>query len=50
MMHEQEKSDLSIVAVKPANNPEGSGAESAEPRERAKGNTDETHTRRARTG
>ncbi len=47
MMHEQEKSDLSIVAEKPANNPDGVGRESVERRERAKGNMDKTHTRRA---
>ena len=46
MMHEPEKSDSSIVAVKPANNPERSEAESAEPREEAKGNTQEPHTHR----
>lgn len=47
MMHEQEKSDLSTVAEKPANNSEGTGAELVERRERAEGNTDKTHTRRA---
>ena len=46
MMHEPEKSDLSTVAGKPANNLEGSGAESVERREGAKGNTVETRTRR----
>jgi hypothetical protein len=30
MMHEQEKSDLSEVAGKPANKPDGAGAESVE--------------------
>src|ERR1700730_2618050 len=39
MMHEPEKSDPSTVASKPTNNPEGSGAESVERREGAKGNT-----------
>ena len=33
MMHEPEKSDLSTVAGKPANNTEGSVAESVERRE-----------------
>jgi RNA-directed DNA polymerase len=39
MMHEPEKSDLSILALKPANNSGRSEAESAERREGAKGNT-----------
>lgn len=39
MMHEPEKSDPSTVAAKPANNPEGLGAESVERREGAEGNT-----------
>ena len=53
MKNEQEKSDLSIVAKRPANNPHiaevdlwGSGAESAEPREGTEGNKGEQHTRR----
>src|SRR3981081_3564080 len=46
MMHEPEKSDLSIVAMKPANNSGRSEAESVGRRGRAKGNTDKTHTRR----
>src|ERR1700737_1102461 len=53
MKNEQEKSDPSIVAKRPANKPQiaevdlwGSGAESAEPREGTKGNTGEQHTRR----
>jgi RNA-directed DNA polymerase len=46
MMHEPEKSDLSIVAEKPANNAEGSGAEPVERREGAEGNTVEHGTRR----
>jgi RNA-directed DNA polymerase len=46
MMHEQEKSDLSTVAEKSANNSDGSGAESVERRERTEGNTGKTHTRR----
>jgi RNA-directed DNA polymerase len=51
MKNEQEKSDPSIVAKRPANKPDiaevdlwGSGAESAEPREGTKGNTGEQHT------
>ena len=53
MKNEQEKSDPSIVAKRPANKPQiaevdlwGSGAESAEPREGTEGNTGEQHTRR----
>jgi hypothetical protein len=37
MMHEPEKSDPSTVAAKPANNPEGLGAESVERREGPRG-------------
>src|ERR1700730_9789540 len=39
MMHEPEKSDPSTVATKPANNPNGLGAEAVERREGAEGNT-----------
>jgi hypothetical protein len=46
MKHGQEKSDLFIVALKPANNPGQLGAELVEPRERTEGNTGEQHTRR----
>ena len=46
MKHEQEKSDLFIVAMKPANNPGRLGTELVEPRERTEGNTGEQHTRR----
>ena len=46
MKNEQEKSGLSIVAMKPANKPGRPGAESVEPRERTEGNTGEQHTRR----
>jgi hypothetical protein len=42
MMHEPEKSDPSTVASKPANNPNGVGAESVERREGAEGNMDLT--------
>src|SRR5260221_7576864 len=44
MKHGQEKSDLFIVALKPANKPGRPGAESVEPRERTEGNTGEQHT------
>jgi RNA-directed DNA polymerase len=51
MKKEREKSDPSIVAKRPANKPKVSevdlwacGAESAEPREGAEGNTGEQHT------
>jgi RNA-directed DNA polymerase len=44
MTHGSEKSDLSIVAMKPANKLGRSGAESVERREGAKGNTDEDRT------
>src|SRR5260370_42577338 len=46
MMHEPEKSDPSTVATKPANNPEGLGAESVERREGAEGNTSKDRMRR----
>src|SRR5579859_4101236 len=46
MMHEPEKSDPSTVAAKPANNPEGLGAESVERREGAEGNTSKDRMRR----
>jgi RNA-directed DNA polymerase len=44
MKHEQEKSDPSTVAKRPANKPGQLGAESAEPREGTEGNTREQHT------
>src|SRR5260370_5728593 len=44
MKHGQEKSDLFIVALKPANKPGQLGAELVEPRERTKGNMGEQHT------
>jgi hypothetical protein len=44
MKHGQEKSDLFIVALKPANKPGRLGAEPVEPRRRNKGNTGEQHT------
>jgi hypothetical protein len=46
MMHEPEKSDLSTVAVKPANASGRSEGESVERREGAEGNTVEDRTRR----
>jgi retron-type reverse transcriptase len=46
MMHEPEKSDPSVVAKKPANNPGRSGAESVERREGAEGNAGRARTRR----
>jgi len=44
MKYGQEKSDLFIVAMKPANKPGRLGAELVEPRERTEGNTGEQHT------
>ena len=44
MKHGQEKSDLFIVALKPANKPGQLGAELVEPRERIEGNVGEHHT------
>ena len=46
MKYGQEKSDLFIVAMKPANKPGRLGAELMEPRERTEGNTREHNTRR----
>ena len=46
MKNEQEKSDLFIVAMKPANRPGRPGVESVESRERTEENTGEQHTRR----
>jgi hypothetical protein len=46
-MHGDEKSDLAIVAVKPANNPGRPDAERAEPRAGAEGNAAQQRTRRA---
>ncbi len=46
MMHEPEKSDLSIVAKKPVNDGARAKSESVERREGAKGNTGKTRTRR----
>lgn len=44
MIHDQEKSDSPIVAVKSANKPAQAGAESMEPRGEAKGNTGRNRT------
>ena len=46
-MHEAEKSDLAVVAVKPANNSGPPDAEWAEPRAGAEGNAGQQRTRRA---
>src|SRR6266481_5101500 len=47
MMHEREKSDPAVVAVKPTNNAERSAAESVEPRAGAEGNASQHSTGRA---
>ena len=47
MMHEPEKSDSVVVAVKPTNKAERSAAEPVEPRTETKGNADQQSTRRA---
>ena len=47
MMHEPEKSDSVVVAVKPANKAEQSAAEPVEPRTGTKGNANQQRTRRA---
>lgn len=44
MIHDQEKSDSPIVAVKSANKPAQAGSESMEPRGEAKGNTGRNRT------
>ena len=46
MMHERGKSDIAIVAVKPANKAERSAADSVERRAETKGNVDQQRTRR----
>jgi hypothetical protein len=46
-MHGAEKSDLAIVAVKPANDSGQPDAEWVEPRAGAKGNVEQQRTRRA---
>jgi RNA-directed DNA polymerase len=47
MMHEPEKSDSVVVAMKPGNKAERSVAESAEPRTETKGNANQQRMRRA---
>jgi group II intron reverse transcriptase/maturase len=47
MVHEPEKSDSVVVAVKPANKAERSVAELVEPRTETKGNVNQQRTRRA---
>src|SRR5712664_3580474 len=47
MMHEREKSDPAVVAVKPVNNAERSAAEPVEPRAGAEGNASQHSTCRA---
>src|SRR5216684_259878 len=47
MMHEREKSDPAVVAVKPVNAAERSAAESVEPRAGAEGNASQHSTGRA---
>ena len=51
MMHEPEKSDSAIVAVKPANKTAVAiaVAEWVEPRAGTKGNTEKSHTRRTQS-
>jgi RNA-directed DNA polymerase len=49
MMHEPEKSDPSLRAKKPANDPGQPGAESAEQREGTEGNTGTPRTRRTQS-
>jgi len=49
MMHERGKSDIAIVAVKPANVAERSGTELVEPRAVTKGNADQQPTCRTQS-
>lgn len=48
-MNDLQKSDCCEVAMKPANKPDGVGAEPVERRRQAEGNTSETHTRRTQS-
>jgi len=48
-MHDAQKSDLPIVAMKPVNKPGPTGAESAEPRGGTKGNTNQRRTTRTQS-
>ena len=49
MMHGLEKSDLAIVATKPANKAAQAAAEWVEPRAGSKGNAGQPHTRRTQS-
>ena len=49
MMHEREKSDPAVVAVKPTNKAERSVAEPVEPRAGTKGNANQQHTARTQS-
>ena len=49
MMHDPEKSDSAIRAVKPANKAASAAAERAEQRAGTKGNTGQPHTRRTQS-
>jgi RNA-directed DNA polymerase len=49
MMHGPEKSDLAIVAMKPANKAERSAAELVEPRAGTKGNAGQQSTHRTQS-
>ncbi len=49
MMHDREKSDSAIVAVKPTNKAERSAAEPVEPRAEAEGNASQHSTCRAQS-
>jgi RNA-directed DNA polymerase len=49
MMHGLEKSDLAIVATKPANKADMLAAEWVEPRAGTEGNTEQSHTRRTQS-
>ena len=49
MMHGTQKSDSPVVAVKPANKPEPSGAESVESRGGAEGNAGQSRTCRTQS-
>jgi hypothetical protein len=48
-MHDQEKSDSAVVAVRPPNKAGSSAAEAVEPRAGTKGNADQQSTHRTQT-
>jgi RNA-directed DNA polymerase len=48
-MHDQEKSDSAIVAVKPSNKARTPAAEAVEPRAGTKGNADQQSTHRTQS-